>query len=291
MSVIDAQVHVWSQGDPGDHHRQTPITVEVLRQQMAQAGVDRVLLVPPLWDPGGNAYSLAAAQRYPDQFAVMGLLPLEGLEPAQGSARILAWKLQRGMVGLRFLFNSPERIAPLSDGSFEWVWPAAEEAGLAVALLVPNSLEVVADIATRYPRLQLIVDHLGVPRGARGPGAFEHLPQLLELSRFPNVAVKAIGVGDYAHDPFPFRSLEEPLRRVFDAFGPHRILWGSDLSRLKHPYRECVEHFATTLPWLSDQDRALVMGLNVGRITGWQAPKLNPDQAAKQESMTPRPFR
>jgi L-fuconolactonase len=273
MLIVDAQVHVWSQGNPSGHHRQTPITVEVLRQQMAQAGVDRVLLVPPLWDPGGNAYSLAAAERFPDQFAVMGLLPLEGLEPAQGSAHILGWKHQRGMVGLRFLFNSPGRIAPLRSGSLEWVWPAAEEAGLAVALLVPNALEVVADIASRYPRLQLIVDHLGVPRGARGPDAFQHLPQLLELSRFQNVAVKAIGVGDYAQDPFPFRSLEEPLRRVFDAFGPHRILWGSDLSRLKHPYGECVEHFATALPWLSDQDRALIMGLNVGRITGWASSK------------------
>jgi L-fuconolactonase len=83
--------------------------------------------------------------------------------------------------------------------------------------------------------------------------------------------VKAVGVGDYALDPFPFRSLDEPLRHVFDAFGPHRILWGSDLSRLKHPYRECVAHFAQEVAWLSDHDRALIMGLNLCRVTGWHA--------------------
>jgi L-fuconolactonase len=291
MLIVDAQAHVWDQGVPGSHHRQTPITVEVLRQQMTEAGVDRVLLVPPLWDPNGNAYSLTAAARYPDQFAVMGVLPPAALDPQAGRALLHTWKRERGMVGLRLLFNSPERVEPLHTGALDWVWPAAEEAGITVALLIPGILETAAGIASRHPGLSLIVDHLGVPRGGQGPSAFDHLPRLLELSRFPNVAVKAIGVGDYALDPFPFRSLEEPLRRVFDAFGPERILWGSDLSRLKHPYRECVEHFATTLPWLSEHDRALIMGLNLCRLTGWPGPNSKSDQAAKPKSMAPKAFR
>jgi L-fuconolactonase len=270
MLIVDAQVHAWRQGEGSGHHRRTPITIEVLRQEMAEAGVDRVLLVPPLWDPEGNVYALEAARQYPDQFAVMGLLSPESLDPDTGREQVLNWNRQPGMVGLRFLFNSPERSAPLHAGALEWVWPAAEEAGLAVALLVPNSLDIAADIAERHPALKLIVDHLGVPRGARVPGAFDHLPGLLALSRFQNVLVKAVGVGDYALDPFPFRSLDEPLRRVFDAFGPERILWGSDLSRLKHPYRECVAHFAQALAWLSDPDRALIMGLNLCRVAGWR---------------------
>jgi L-fuconolactonase len=199
----------------------------------------------------------------------MGLPSSELLDPQIGRERLLAWKLQPGMVGLRFLLNSPERIEPLRAGALDWVWPAAEDAGLAVALLVPGRLDAAAAIAERHPRLNLIVDHLAVPRGARGPGAFQHLPDLLALGRFPNVVVKAAGVGDYATDPYPFRSLDEPLRRVFDAFGPRRIIWASDLSRLKHPYRECVAHFAEALPWLSAEDRALIMGGNLCRITGW----------------------
>ena len=271
MQIIDAQVHLWRHGQSTGHHRKTPITVEILQQEMARAGVDRVLLVPPLWDPTGNATALEAAQRYPDQFAVMGLLPVDGLDSDTGRAQVLNWKRHRGMVGLRFLFNSPERIAPLRAGTLEWTWPAAEEAGLAVALLVPDALDAAADIAERHPRLNLIVDHLGVPRGASGPSAFHHLPELLALSRFPNVVVKAVAVCDYALDPFPFRSLNEVLRRIVDAFGPHRILWGSDLSRLKHSYRDCVMHFAESLTWLSERDRALIMGQNLCRVTGWDA--------------------
>lgn len=269
MQIVDAQVHPWKEGQASGHHRQTPLTIEVLQQEMAQAGVDRVLLVPPLWDPSGNAYALDAARRQPGRFAVMGLLSCEGLDPRTGRERVLAWNRQPGMVGLRFLFNSPDRAEPLRSGALDWVWPAAEEAGLAVALLIPGGLDAVAAIAQRHPRLDLIVDHLAVPRGARGPAAFEHLPELLALSRYPNISVKAAGVGDYATDPYPFRSLDEPLHRVLDAFGPRRIVWASDLSRLKHPYRECVAHFAEALPGLSAEDRALIMGGNLCRITGW----------------------
>lgn len=270
MLIVDAQVHPWKEGQASSHHRQTPLTMEVLRQEMDQAGVDRVLLVPPLWDPSGNAYALQAASRQPERFAVMGLPSRDLLDAQGGRERLLAWKRQPGMVGLRFLLNSPDRAAPLRAGDLDWVWPAAEEAGLAIAMLIPGGLDAVAAIAQRHPRLELIVDHLAVPRGARGPGAFQHLPELLALSRFPNISVKAAGVGDYATEPYPFRSLDEPLRRVFDAFGPRRIVWASDLSRLKHPYRECVAHFAEALPWLSNADRELIMGGNICRIAGWR---------------------
>lgn len=268
MLIADAQVHAWSQGESTGHHRRTPITGELLAAEMQHAGVDRVLLVPPLWDPSGNDYSLALARSQPRRFAVMGLLDPSAPDLAE---RVRGWKRQPGMLGLRFLFNTPERLAPVLAGRCDAVWPLAEEAGLVVALLVPGALHLVEQIAARHPALRLVVDHLGVPRGASGPMAFDHLPQLLALARHPNVHVKAAGVGDYALDPYPFRSLDAPLRRVFDAFGPSRVLWGSDLSRLHHPYRQCVSHFTEALPWLSRAELALVMGGNLCRLLDWDA--------------------
>ena len=139
-----------------------------------------------------------------------------------------------------------------------------------VDALIPGAPHLVADIARRHPELKLIVDHLGVPRGSSGPAAFDHLPSLLALGAHPNVHVKATGVGDYALDPYPFRSLEATLRRVFDAFGPERMLWGSDLSRLHHSYLRCVTHFSESLSWLSSADLHLIMGGNICRLLGWQ---------------------
>lgn len=266
MLIADAQVHAWSHGESTGHHRRTPITGEVLSAEMAQAGVDRVVLVPPLWDTSGNGYSLALARSDPQRFAVMGLLDPH-LPDLPG--RVRGWTREPGMVGMRFLFNTPERLAPVREGRFDAVWPIAEEAGLVVAFLAPGHLDLVDQIATRHPALRIIVDHLGVPRAATGPMAFNHLPQLLAMGKHPNVHVKAVGVGDYALDPYPFRSLSEPLRRVFDAFGAERVMWGSDLSRLHHPYRQCVSHFVEELPWLSGDALRQVMGLNLCRLLDW----------------------
>jgi L-fuconolactonase len=267
MPIVDAQVHAWSNGVSTGHHRRTPITGDVLKAEMTQAGVDRALLVPPLWDPDGNAYSLALAEAEPQRFAVMGLLDSR-LDNADRLLR--AWRDQPNMRGIRFLFNTKERLAPLLAGELDRLWSIAEETGLVVALLVPNALHVVDDLARRHPRLKIIVDHLGVPRGASGPGAFDHLPALLALADHSNVHVKAAGVGDYALDPYPFRSLDGTLRRVFDAFGAGRIVWASELSRLHHPYRQCVTHFSETLSWLSAADRELIMGGNLCRLLEWE---------------------
>jgi L-fuconolactonase len=176
------------------------------------------------------------------------------------------------MHGIRFLFNEPARIQPHLDGIFDEVHPVLEENGVAVALLVPNHLHVAADIAARHPGLKIIVDHLGVPRGSSGPDAFSHLLELLALARFPNISVKAAGVGDYATEGYPFPSLDAPLRRIFAAFGPRRIVWASELSRLRHPYRQSVTHFTEELDFLSEADRGLIMGGNICRIVGWGMP-------------------
>lgn len=268
MQIVDAQIHAWLQGESTGHHRRTPISAEVLKAEMEQAGVDRVVLVPPLWDPQGNAYSLSLAHAEPDRFAVMGLL--EG-EPETAGSRLREWREQPGMRGLRLLFNTKERIAPLLEGRFDALWPIVEEQRLVTALLVPGALDEVSAIAGRHPELPIIVDHLGVPRGASGPNAFEHLPQLLALARFPNVSVKAVGVGDYALDPFPFRSLDQTLRKIVDAFGPERVIWGSDLSRLHHTYRQCVTHFSENLSWLAAEDVERIMGGNLMRLLEWGA--------------------
>ncbi|KAA9156709.1 amidohydrolase [Amycolatopsis acidicola] len=265
MEIVDAQVHAWSAGQSTGHHRREPITREVLEAEMAAAGVSRAVLVPPLWDPDGNAYSLELAAAAPGRFTVMGL-PDPDADPV---AQARTWLEQPGMTGMRFLFNTEERRAPLLAGHYEELWPVAEETGLVVALLIPGALKLAADLARRFPGLRIIVDHLGVPRGASGPAAFEHLPELLALADFPGVHVKAAGVGDYALDPYPFPSLDEPLRRIFGAFGPERVVWASDLSRLHHPYRQCVAQFAEALPWLTGPERELVLGGNIRRLLAW----------------------
>jgi L-fuconolactonase len=123
---VDAQVHPWSRGDSTGHHRRTPIDNAAMVLEMQQAAVDKVVLVPPLWDPDGNTYALSMARNAPDQFSVMGLL-----DPASPDAcgQLQRWHTDPCMRGVRFLLNTPERLQPLHDGLYDPLWPIAQEQG------------------------------------------------------------------------------------------------------------------------------------------------------------------
>ena len=55
----------------------------------------------------------------------------------------------------------------MTDGSLDWLWPAAERAGVPVALAAALFLPTVGQIAERHPGLKLIVDHMAVPPGSQ----------------------------------------------------------------------------------------------------------------------------
>ncbi len=270
MLIVDAQVHIWNGGKASAHHlcgRPDPFTADDLQSEMHVAGVNCAVLAPPAWDPSGNAPSLEAANAFPARFAVTGDIDwLAAPDPAQ----IEHWCRQPGMRGLRLIFNTPEKQSRLSDGTADWIWAAAQHADVPVMLLIPGAVPLVGDIARRYPDLRLCIDHLGIPRGAKNAAAFEHLPQLLALAAHPHIVVKVGGFPAYSTiDAYPYPSLHGYLRRVYDAFGPQRMFWASDLSRMSCPYREVVTLFTDGVPWLSEADKRLIMGESVCRWLDW----------------------
>lgn len=270
MLVVDAQVHLWGAGQASAHHsrgRPEPFTTDHLLAEMSAAGVDCAVLAPPSWDPNGNEYCLNAARAFPGRFAVTGEIDWHG---APDPALLERWCRRPGMHGLRLLFNSPGKATYLAGDSLDWIWAAAERADVPVMLLVPGAVPQVGDIARRFPGLRLCIDHLGIPRGAQDRAAFEHLPQLLSLARLSNVSVKAGGMPAYSSvDSYPYPSLHGYLRQVYDAFGPGRIFWASDLTRMSCAYREVVTLFTEGIPWLSADDKRLIMGGSICRWLSW----------------------
>jgi predicted TIM-barrel fold metal-dependent hydrolase len=172
------------------------------------------------------------------------------------------------MLGVRFLLTKGSSVQ--LDGASHWLWAAAEEAGVAITLVPFKYHALVAEVARRHPALKLSIDHMGGVAGAKDEAGFANLPQLLELARLPNVAVKASSAPAYSSGPYPFVSTHEPLRRMFDAFGPKRMFWGSDLTKLACPYREAVTMFTEALPWLKGADLEWVMGRGLREWLGWR---------------------
>ena len=77
---------------------------------------------------------------------------------------------------------------------------------------------------------------------------------------FPNIMVKVSALSTYTTDTYPFRLLHPYIRKVYDAFGPKRMFWGTDLSRLNCTYRQAITMFTEEMPWLSSEDKTWIMG-------------------------------
>lgn len=267
MLIVDSQIHLWTGGEAPPHHWRAPFTIDDALRGMAAAGIDRAVNCPAIWDAGANAYAVEACRAYPDRFATLGWF--DTARPAEDGF-VDRFVAQPGMRGLRFVLVAPDQAARLRDGALDWIWAAADRLELPVGMIVPADLNgELARLAERYPGMRLMIDHLGIRPFAKLPEAVDHLDDILALARHANVAVKASGTPSMAVDDYPFASVQPVLKRVFDAFGPDRMFWGTDYTRMRCSWAECVTQFSEALDWLAGDDLAGVMGRGVCDWIGW----------------------
>jgi predicted TIM-barrel fold metal-dependent hydrolase len=233
---------------------------------MDAAGVHAAIIHPPGWDPNANEVAIDAARAHPDRFAILGQFPPDRPE---SRGLVAGWMRQPGMLGLRWALLAPEQSRWHEDGTMDWIWPAAEAAGIPVALMAGRFLPGLRRIAERHPGLRLIIDHCGLVRLATDEAALANVPELVSLAKLPNIAIKMTGAPTYSSQPYPFRSLHDGLHRIFDAFGPQRYFWGTDITRMPCSWQQCRTLFTEELPWLSGRDLELVMGRAVCDWLGW----------------------
>ena len=81
-------------------------------------------------------------------------------------------------------------------------------------------------------------------------------------------SVKVSALPCYTDAPHPYRNLHTHVRRVYDAFGPQRMMWGSDLYRLCGTYREGVTLFTEEMGWLSGSGLEWIMGRTLCECVG-----------------------
>ena len=274
--IVDSQVHLWKAETPDwpwvpgrKAQLPEPFTIEKLVSMMDEAGVDRAVIVPPSWPGDRNDYGLEAARRYPERFAVMGRI---AIEKPRSAALLPNWRGQPGMLGIRLTFHRGQ-AALLESGATDWFWPAVEKAGLPVMFLAPGNMPKFAAIAERHPGLPLIVDHMSLTAEiAQSRTIPKAIDDLVPLARYPNVSVKLSSAPTYSFDPYPWRDMSEHLKRCFDAFGPRRCYWGTDLTNAfaKSTYRQRITQFTEELDFLSEEDKDWVMGRAILARLGWK---------------------
>lgn len=264
--IVDSQVHMWKANTPDrpwaagrTAQLPEPMTIERLVPMMDEAGVDRVLNVPPRLEGKRIDYGQEAARRYPGRFATMGSIDLN--DPGE-AGRIATWRQQPAVLGIRINISG-ETAKALAEGKLDWLWPAAQQAGVPIMFLTTGQTGSFATIAERHPRLDLIVDHMGISsatvRAGNVPAA---VAATASLAKYPNVGVKVSASPLFSKQPYPWPDVTPHIQRLFEAYGPRRCYWGTDMTNsfAKATYRQRITHFTETLPFLTEDDKDWIMG-------------------------------
>jgi len=237
---------------------------------MDAVGVDGAILVSPFSMYRYDAsYALEVFAAHPSRFRLVK--PVDPTDPTVVET-IADWAATRGTVGIRVFLRDNVSTDP-ADPGINRVLATAAQHSLAVNLACTGRLDQAAQLASRNPNTQLVIDHLGLPQPHEPPPPaepFADLPKLLAMAAHDNIAVKISGACTLSREPFPYKDIWDPLARVFDAFGFGRCMWGTDWTRAVGllTYEQGVESFRLT-DRLSDGDRALLMGETLQRVYSW----------------------
>jgi predicted TIM-barrel fold metal-dependent hydrolase len=247
---IDAHAHVSSpdgvkfpRSDALPAAPRFDVPIEMLLRDMDSATVGRGILIQPSLYGFDHSYLLDCLAEHPSRFAGVALA-----DPADASfrRRLVQMAREAPIVGVRF--------APLIDPSRPWF--AAEtdslvktiaDLDMAVCLLVaPAHLERAAAWIGCHAGPRIVIDHLGRPDlGAEGPEAV--CERVARLSEYENVWVKLSALTELSREPYPHRDTAVWARRMLAAFGPARLMWGSDF-----PFVAGAEQYSASLSSLRE---------------------------------------
>lgn len=274
IPTIDCQVHAYERNRPErpwSGYLQGPeeVTGDQMVAAMDALGVDGALLISPFSLYRYDAsYAQEVYARHPGRFGL-----IKPFDPRSESVAddIAEWAKTPGVVGARIMLTAQPFEA--DDPGLNRILAAGARAGIPVNVMCSGKLPLLRELVRRNPDTQVVVDHLGLvqpPEPPPPPEPFADLPNVLSLAAFDNVAIKISGAGTLSHYPFPYQDIWEPLRKIFDAFGFDRCMWGTDWTRAVKllTYEQGVEAFRVT-DQLSDSERSALMGGTLKRIYNW----------------------
>jgi len=277
--VVDAHHHVWDLAvrdqDWITGEALAPLrrdfTLADLEPEARAAGVSATVLVQTVTVAGETPEFLALADRGELVAGVVGWTDLTAPDIADTLAALRELPGGDRLVGLRHQVQSEPDPEWLLRPDVLRGLAAVAAAGLVYDLVVlPHQLPAATRAAAALPGLVLVLDHAGKPPIATGrtrPWADE----LRAFAALPNTVCKLSGLvteadwGTWTPD-----GLRPYAETVIDAFGPGRLMFGSDwpVCRLAATYTEVLDTARALIQALSDDERAAVLATTAERVYG-----------------------
>ena len=232
MTTIDTHLHLWDltgggygwiTPELGPLHR--TVGPAEAAEFHRSAGYDAAVLVQADDTVADTEAMFAVAADNPWVCGVVGWVPLGDPEAA---AELLRDYAGRPLVGIRQLVHADPDAGVLDRASARETLGLLADAGLPLDVpdAFPRHLEQAGRIAADVPGLTVVIDHLAKPPLAESEFA-EWRAQLLDVARQPNTVAKVSGL-HHGGRPLPEKVLLAAWEVALEAFGPQRLLLGSD---------------------------------------------------------------
>ena len=186
--------------------------------------------------------------------SVDGMAPLVKRNPGQ-------------IVAARVHAYAPDRLPPFGTKELRHLWKTASDLGLAMQLhFEPRYAPGLEPLIKEFSDTTFVIDHLGRPM----QGTVKEHDVVVRWSRFPNTVMKVSSIPD--QNKYPHRDVKPVIRRLTDAFGPDRMIYGGGFNAQAtgESYRAYREMVGSLLSHLSNDDRAKILGGTAAQLYGFK---------------------
>lgn len=240
---------------------------EHLAPALAKRGITATIAVQARQDEEETAWLLDLTCRHDWIVGVVGWVDLASASLAESLARHLGTRL----VGVRHVVQDEPDPEFLLRPSILRGISTVGRAGLVYDVLVyERQLPVVREFLRRIPEQPLVLDHLGKPEVRRGDRA-AFAAEIRELARADHLVCKVSGlVTEASWSDWTEEELRPWLDVVLEAFGPERLLFGTDwpVCTLAATHDQTVDLIERWLEPMGPAVRAAIFGENARRIYG-----------------------
>jgi predicted TIM-barrel fold metal-dependent hydrolase len=263
LLIVDPHVHVWK-NDPAypwpatlASPPKTDALPETLLGLMREQGVAHTVIVHVIYYQWDCRYAAAAVRAHRDKFA--GVCRVDPQSPA-AAGDLERWTAE-GFRGVRL---SPS-LGPGGDWindrrQMDTIWGRAAELKVPMCILCPiGRIPDVEKVIERYSdRLDVCIDHMADSPIDRP----DELKKLLALARYPRVVVKLSHLWSLSRQPYPYRDTHDQVKRLYDAFGRERLMWGTDWPAVEDycGYAKALALYRSEIEFFSDLDRQWILG-------------------------------
>ncbi|MBK5290638.1 MAG: amidohydrolase [Acidobacteriia bacterium] len=237
-------------------------SAEHILADMRTHQVDHVVISHVCYYGRDNRYPAHILKTYPGKFAAIGLLVGHRLyrpNDQENAGRLERLMKEDGFIGLRLSPIYDPDVVWLNDPVCYSLWKKAEELGGTFNIfLAPHQIGQVGDMAARFPGVNVVIDHMAMIDIARP--ASEGIEPLVGLAKYPNVYARTSLHNPSKTKELPFRDVWPYLRRLYDAFGPRRLVYANfhELMIMKE-----------LIPFFAAEDKQWILGRTARRLYGF----------------------